>query len=110
MITGKVLIDFTKHDFQSSKLKLKNEINRHPHPIKFVDYPFELDKWTNEDIQLFLTRKNLHSLFPLFSQMNGYLLHELYRMCLANRESMFHTLKSELLTLNSSNQPLTLLI
>jgi len=42
--------------------------------------------------------------------MNGYLLHELYRMCLSNRESMFHTLKSELLTLNSSNQPLTLLI
>ena len=31
--------------------------------------------------------------------MNGYLLHELYRMCLSNRESMFHTLKSELLTL-----------
>ncbi len=37
--------------------------------------------------------------------MNGYLLHELYRMCLSNRESMFHTLKSEL---NSSNQSLTL--
>jgi hypothetical protein len=42
--------------------------------------------------------------------MNGNLLHELYRMCLANRESMFHTLKNELSILNSSNQPLTLLI
>ncbi len=34
--------------------------------------------------------------------MNGYLLHELYRMCLSNRESMFHTLKSELSTFNQS--------
>lgn len=41
--------------------------------------------------------------------MNGYLLHELYQMCLSNRESMFHTLKTELLTLNSTYQPLTLL-
>ena len=40
--------------------------------------------------------------------MNGNLRHELYRMCLSNRESMFHTLKSELL--NSSNQSLTLLV
>ena len=41
--------------------------------------------------------------------MNGNLLHQLYRMCLANRESMFHTLKNELLASDSSNQPLTLL-
>jgi len=42
--------------------------------------------------------------------MNGNLLHELYRMCLSNRESMFHTLKTEISTLNSTNQPLTLLV
>jgi hypothetical protein len=30
-------------------------------------------------------------------------------MCLSIRQSMFHTLKSELSTLNSTNQPLTLL-
>jgi hypothetical protein len=42
--------------------------------------------------------------------MNGILLHELYRMCLSNHESIFHTLKAELSTLNSTNQPLTLLI
>lgn len=41
--------------------------------------------------------------------MNGHLLHQLYRMCLANRESMFHTLKNELSTSDPSNQPLTLL-
>jgi hypothetical protein len=96
LINGKSLIDFTKQDFQSSKIKLKNEINRFKTSIPMK---LELDQWTNEDIQLLLTRKNLQSLFPLFSQMNGYLLHELYRMCLTNRESMFHTLRSELLTL-----------
>jgi hypothetical protein len=42
--------------------------------------------------------------------MNGNLLHELYQMCLSNRESMFHTLKTEISTLNSTNQPLTLLV
>lgn len=42
--------------------------------------------------------------------MNGNLLHELYLMCLSSRESMFHTLKFELSTINASNEPLTLLI
>jgi hypothetical protein len=42
--------------------------------------------------------------------MNGNLIHELYRMCLSNRESMFHTLQKEISILNSNNQPLTLLI
>ena len=65
LITEKILIDFTKHDFQSSKLKLKNYLKIPP--IKFLDYPFELDQWTNEDIQLFLTRKNLHSLSIILS-------------------------------------------
>ena len=61
-------------------------------------------------MKLFLIENNFHPFLPLMKEMNGYLLHQLYQMCLANRESMFHTLKTELLTINSSNQSLTLLI
>lgn len=42
--------------------------------------------------------------------MNGHLLYELYRMCLLNKESMFHTLKTEISTLNATTEPLTLVI
>ncbi|CAF2527428.1 unnamed protein product [Rotaria sp. Silwood2] len=49
-------------------------------------------------------------ILEIFSEMNGNLLHELYRMCLSNRESMFHTLKKEISILNSINEPLTLAI
>lgn len=42
--------------------------------------------------------------------MNEQLLYELYQMCINNRESMFHTLKTELANLNCLTQPLTLLV
>ena len=42
--------------------------------------------------------------------MNGNLLYQLYRMCSVNRESMFDTLNRELSTLNSTTEPITLLI
>jgi hypothetical protein len=42
--------------------------------------------------------------------MNGYLLYDLYTMCNDNRESMFHTLKNEILLLDKNAQSLTLFI
>jgi hypothetical protein len=42
--------------------------------------------------------------------MNGCLLYDLYTMCKANRESMFHTLKNEIVLLDKDVQPLTLFI
>ena len=59
---------------------------------------------------ILLKSKNFNFLLPIFSEMNGNLIHELYRMCLSNRESMFHSLQKEISILNSNNQPLTFLI
>lgn len=41
--------------------------------------------------------------------MNGCLLYDLYTMCIDNRESMFHTLKNEILIFDKNIQQLTLL-
>ncbi|CAF2941049.1 unnamed protein product [Rotaria sp. Silwood2] len=74
------------------------------------EYSFEIDQWTTDDVKLFLISKNLNSLLPILCEMNGKFLHELYKMCLSNRESMFHTLQREISILNINNQSLTLLI
>lgn len=64
--------------------------------------------WTKEDVKTFLTLNNLVSLQPILSEMNGSHLYELAQMCVANRESMFHTLKNELSTTNQNHEPLKL--
>ena len=42
--------------------------------------------------------------------MNGSILYDLYTMCNEHRESMFHTLKNEMLIFDQTYQPLTLLV
>ncbi|CAF1259161.1 unnamed protein product [Rotaria sordida] len=103
-------------------MKLKNEIDLRRKYIKINqktdsiviltnnEYSFEIDQWTTDDVKLFLISKNLNSLLPILCEMNGKFLHELYKMCLSNRESMFHTLQREISILNVNNQSLTLLI
>ena len=54
--------------------------------------------------------ENFTFVLRILSEMDGPLLHELYLMCLSNREAMFHTLKNELTGLNSTIEPLTLLV
>ncbi|CAF4571233.1 unnamed protein product [Rotaria sp. Silwood2] len=128
IINGKISIDFIKFDFELAKTQLKNEIDRQRKysklnqkqnsiliktPIEISidnEYPSQIDQWTNNHVKLFLISKNLNPFLEIFSEMNGNLLHELYRMCLSNRESMFHTLKKEISILNSINEPLTLVI
>ncbi|CAF1456786.1 unnamed protein product, partial [Adineta steineri] len=61
-------------------------------------------------LNYFLIDNKFSCLLPIISEMNGYLLNDLYTMCKQNRESMFHTLKNELLTLDKNAQPLTLFI
>ncbi|CAF3674723.1 unnamed protein product, partial [Rotaria sordida] len=128
IINGKFSIDFIKFDFNLAIIKLKNEINRQRKyskinqqqdsilietPIEISidnEYPSQIDQWTNNHVKLFLISKNLNPFLEIFSEMNGNLLHELYRMCLTNRESMYHTLKTEISTFNSNNESLTLVI
>ncbi|CAF3298182.1 unnamed protein product [Rotaria socialis] len=128
IINGKIPIDFTKLGFELAKSKLKNDIDRQRKFTKMKqikdsisidipvdssqdnDIPSRIDQWTKNHVKLFLIGKNLNPLLEIFSEMNGNLLHELYLMCLSNRESMFHTLKTEISTLYSNNQPLTLII
>jgi len=127
MITAKISIDFTKLQFDVALRKLKSEIDRH-RKLTFASNPIEthvqmlsnietsnhfaneIVQWTNDDVKTFVLENNFNALLPLFNQMNGQLLFELYQMCINNRESMFHTLKTELGNLNPSTQPLTLLI
>ncbi|CAF1217191.1 unnamed protein product [Rotaria sp. Silwood1] len=128
LINGKISIDFIKYDFESAKIKLKNEIDRQRKyskinqqhdsvllktPIEISidnEFPSQIDQWTNNHIRLFLISKNLNPFLEIFSEINGNILHDLYRMCLSNRESMFHTLKTEISTLNTNNEQLTLVI
>ncbi|CAF4044483.1 unnamed protein product, partial [Rotaria magnacalcarata] len=128
IINGKIPIDFTKLGFELAKSKLKNDIDRQRKftrinqikdsisiniPIDSSQnngIPSRIDQWTKNHVKLFLLEKNLNPLLEIFSEMNGNILHELYLMCLSNRESMFHTLKTEISTLYSNNQPLTLII
>jgi hypothetical protein len=78
--------------------------------VLFSEYPSAIEQWTKEDVKSFLIENKFHCLLPIISEMNGCLLYDLYTMCKANRESMFHTLKNELVLLDKDVQPLTLFI
>ena len=131
IIKGKIYIDFLKLDFQLAYQTLKNEINRDGtfhRPIIELDEPVVLTKiepvivslpskpilslhieqWTMDDVRGFLLEKQFDSLVPILAEMNGCLLVDLYTMCKENRESMFHTLKNELVVCDSSIPPLTI--
>ena len=77
---------------------------------KVQDYSSDLQQWTKDDVRMFLRVNQFDCLAPIIAEMNGGLLFDLYRMCNDNRESMFHTLKSEILMLEKNAQPLTILV
>jgi hypothetical protein len=77
---------------------------------KIKNYSSDIEQWTKDDVRSFLMENQFNCLAPVVSDMNGGLLYDLYRMCNDNRESMFHTLKSEILILDKNVQPLTILI
>ncbi len=77
---------------------------------KIKNYSSDIEQWTKDDVRSFLMENQFNCLAPVVSDMNGGLLYDLYRMCNDNRESMFHTLKSEILILDKNIQPLTILI
>ncbi|CAF1025351.1 unnamed protein product [Adineta steineri] len=112
-------IDFVLLDFPLAYKALKSELNQsldsHPELEQISscttsEYLSTIEQWTTEDVKLFLIDNKFSCLLPIISEMNGYLLNDLYTMCKQNRESMFHTLKNELLTLDKNAQPLTLFI
>lgn len=137
IIKGKIYIDFGKLDFHLAYQTLKNEINRDglytkPEPLSYRSIEVEpivaesmviplseptpsfkeiapdMKQWTNDDVRSFLIEKQFHSLVSITSEMNGFLLYDLYTMCKENRESMFHTLKNEITMVDPSIPSLTI--
>ena len=108
LINGRVYIDFVKLDFDLAVKKLKSELRRQPAVVSLL--PATIDRSTTEHLNRFASAKEFSALQPILSEMNESLLRQLALMCLANRESMFHTLRNELTALNSSTPPLTLLV
>jgi len=66
------------------------------------EYPSSIQHWTIDDVKSFLIENKFHCLLSVISEMNGYLLYDLY--------TMFHTLKNEILLLDKNAQSLTLFI
>ncbi len=76
----------------------------------FSEHPSGIKQWTKDDVKLFLIENKFHCLLPIISEMDGCLLYDLYTMCIENQESMFHTLKNEIVFSDNNLQPLTLFI
>jgi hypothetical protein len=122
IIHGKIYIDFIKLQFDLAYRTLISEINREEIFQKsetisylpligshFREYPSGIKQWTTDDVKTFLIEKKFDCLLPIIVGMDGYILYDLYTMCIDNRESMFHTLKNEIL-LFENIQSLTLFI
>lgn len=70
-------------------------------------YPHCIDQWTQDHVKWFLLSKNLDSLLPVFVNMNGLMIHEIYIMCKKDRNLMFQTMKDEVAN-DGQQKPLTL--
>ncbi|CAF1660635.1 unnamed protein product [Adineta ricciae] len=117
VIRRKSYIDFVVLDFDLAYKTLRSElcsveIHLSKNDIRSVrvktEYPETIEQWTNENVREFLQEYQFDCLLPVISPMNGCLLNDLFTMCRQNRESMFHTIKNEILALNKHAQPLTL--
>ncbi|CAF3917384.1 unnamed protein product [Adineta steineri] len=124
IVSGKLYVDFVKLQFQSAYDRLKVEINQchqqktNPSTIipkekdpqktsaivapsaeqySIVKLPHCINQWTNDHVNSFLVSIGLKdTLHILCSRMDGHRLIHLYEMCMMNRESMFQSLKIEL--------------
>jgi hypothetical protein len=83
------------------RMKILRWKRRYRYPISLTDvcllrdYPHCIDLWTKDHVKSFIINENLNSLLPVIVNMNGRVLHEMYTMCKANRNSMFQTMKDE---------------
>lgn len=75
-----------------------------------IESPSEsnVELWTIENVKSFASSHKFVSLQPILNQINGSCLIHLVKMCLDNRESMFQTLRKDLLAMDPSSSPLTL--
>ncbi|UJR07687.1 hypothetical protein I4U23_011972 [Adineta vaga] len=114
IVHRKSYIDFVLLDFDLAYKTLTSEFNQIKKEIPLsrtkFEYPSTLEQWTNKDINDFVKENQFDCLLPVISDMNGCLLNDLFTMCRQNRESMFHTLKTEILSTDNHVQPLTLFI
>ncbi|CAF4663442.1 unnamed protein product [Rotaria sp. Silwood1] len=70
------------------------ENNKEPCPI--MNYPHNINMWTEDHVKSFLLDKELDALLPVLDGMNGKLLHQAYLMCQANQQGMFLSLKDDI--------------
>lgn len=83
---------------REASVQEKSDIKEFPHCV--------LD-WTNEHVRAFLFTQNFESLLPVVGNMNGRLLHETYKRCMAHWELMFQTFKAEVSS-DGTQKPLTI--
>lgn len=69
-----------------------------------------MEQWTADDVRSFLIENQFDCLVAVISNMDGRLLYDLYSMCRENRESMFHTLKNEVVLLDQDVPLLTIFV
>jgi len=108
-----ILIDSSSDYITVGKMKILGEKRSYRYQMSLVDicilrdYPHCIDLWTKDHVKSFLVNENLNSLLPVFANMNGRVLHEMYTMCKTNRDSMFQTMKGEVAA-DGQQKPLTL--
>ncbi|CAF1310789.1 unnamed protein product [Adineta ricciae] len=120
IVSGKIYVDFTKHQFDLACSMLKTEIEKKQQTesiaskplaktttdlsalctssIVPMELPHCIDVWSADHVRSFLVANNFTSLLPVFTDFNGQLLHQAYAMCQLNRETMFHSMKNEVAT------------
>ncbi|CAF2538223.1 unnamed protein product [Rotaria sp. Silwood2] len=135
IVSGKIYVDFSKFEFDSAYSILRNEIEKkrnttiiHSKTITkshkllvpqssslsvvdqhqvVIDLPHCIDSWSIDHVRSFLIDNNFTSLLPVFPDFNGCLLRQAYLMCQINRESMFQSMRHEVIA-DGTIPPLTL--
>ncbi|CAF1360613.1 unnamed protein product, partial [Didymodactylos carnosus] len=120
IISGLLYVDFSKRDFDTDYQKLVTEINRRrdqspkkqaPHHYISHNTPaFETKQWTVENVVDFLNEMKFDAMIPLCEDLNGRQLYEMYKMCNANSDIMYQSLKGELNELQNKTLPLRVYI
>ncbi|CAF1381698.1 unnamed protein product [Didymodactylos carnosus] len=140
ILSGIVYVDFSKRDFDTAYRKLKTEINRHRnqqskkqdshHHISYSSPTLDrsenislnvsqklktyetilIQQWSVTNVVDFLIEMKLDAMIPLCEDMNGEQLYKMYKMCNANSDTMYQSLKAELNELQNKTLPLRVYI
>ncbi|UJR11399.1 hypothetical protein I4U23_015579 [Adineta vaga] len=132
--SGKIYVDFAKHEFTvacsmlTKEIESKRELTTHREkspiivhesittstsPMKInqqhirIDLPHSVDKWSTDHVQSFLIKNELTSFSTILTNFNGDFLHQTYLMCEKSRESMFQAMRQEV-SANGNSSILTL--